>query len=72
MECFFLFPGSNLLIIIFDPAVIPFLLFIIPGKGIIKKLVIYVPDIVIHIMHIQAASLQIGIFCMKFTAVMID
>jgi len=66
---FFLMPGADMLIIVFNPTVFPFLLVIILLQSFIKELVIDLLNRLIAIFSVQRRSFLINIFRNKGAAV---
>ena len=62
---------DDMLVVIRDNAVAPFLLFVIPCKRIVKQLVIDCLDLFVAEIRVQMCTFRVGILCGEFPAVVV-
>ena len=71
MERFFLFSVDDVLVVIRDDSVAPFLLCVVPYERVIEQFVIDRLDLFVTKIRIQMRALGIGILCVEFPAVVV-
>ena len=71
MKGFLLFPGADLLIVVFDAPIRSGLTRIVFFLRSVKQLVVYIPDVFVAVFYIQVGALGIHIGRLEFPAVVI-